>query len=309
MPRVSVVIPTYNCERFLKRTIDSALRQTYRDFEVIIVDDGSTDETQSLVATYGDVVRSVYQSNQGVSAARNAALSRATGEFIAYLDADDLWHPEKLANQVEYLDAHPACGFIHTEVSVIDEQDKIIHARFNQETGRPVPQGKCVRDILSRSHIQTLTVVERRVVFDDVGDFDLRLSVAEDYLHWIRIVLKGYEIGYLSEPLGNYRWRAGSLTSGRRRTLSNFVQMYDIILNEHDLKRTHGREMAQVVEEQLFATQRQLAYVERLEYSSAAARHRLGRLIRQWPLRLGLYMDLVKTYMLRKEWQQPLNRS
>ncbi|WHZ21020.1 MAG: hypothetical protein OJF47_000132 [Nitrospira sp.] len=299
MPRVSIVIPTYNCEGFLGQAIDSALGQTYRDFELIVVDDGSTDGTRSLVAGYGDAVRYLYQPNQGVSAARNLALSQAGGEFIAYLDADDLWGPEKLVRQVEYLESHPTCGFVHTEIAVIDEQEKVLHARFNHDTGRIVPQGRCVRDVLSRSHIQTLTVLERRDAFNDAGAFDLRLSVAEDYLHWILIVLRGYEVGYLSEPLGSYRWRAGSLMSGRRRILSNFVQMYDILLNEHDLERVHGREMAEVVKEQLFKTQRQLAYVERLEVSSAVARHRLRTLIRQWPLQLELYMDLAKTYLLR----------
>jgi len=277
------------------------LRQTYRDFEVIIVDDGSTDGTRALVSAYGDAVRYLYQSNHGVSAARNLALSQAGGEFIAYLDADDLWSPEKLARQVEYLDEHPTCGFVHTEISVIDEQEKIVYARFNHDTGRTVPQGRCVRDVLSRSHIQTLTVLERRDAFNDVGAFDLRLPVAEDYLHWILIVLKGYAIGYLPEPLGSYRWRAGSLTSSQQKILSNFTQMYNILLDEYDLERTHGCEMAEVVKEQLFKTQRQLAYVERLECSSAVARHRLGCLIRQWPLRFGLYVDLLKTYVLRKE--------
>ena len=309
MPRVSVIIPTYNCERFIGRTINSALAQTYRDFELIVVDDGSTDGTQSLVAGYGDAVHYVYQSNQGASAARNSALSRAGGEFIAYLDSDDLWSPEKLACQVEYLDAHPTCGFVHTEVSVIDEQDKVLHACFNHDTGRIVPQGQCVRDVLLHSHIQTLTVLERRIAFNDVGNFDLRLPVAQDYLHWILIVLRGYEVGYLSEPLGSYRWRAGSLMSSQRRLLNDFVKIYDIILNEHGLARSHGAEIMQIVKEQLYTTQRQLAYVERQECSTAAARHRLRSLIRQWPLQLELYVDLVKTYVIRSQSQQPLNPS
>lgn len=309
MPRVSVVIPTYNCERFLGRTISSALAQTYRDFELIVVDDGSTDDTRSLVAGYGDAVRYVYQPNQGASAARNSALSRAGGEFIAYLDADDLWSPEKLACQVEYLDAHPTCGFVHTEVSVIDEQDKVLHARFNHDTGRAVPQGRCVRDILLRSHIQTLTVLERRIAFSDAGNFDLRLPVAQDYLHWILVVLRGYEVGYLSKPWGCYRWRAGSLMSNQRRLLNDFVKIYEIVLTEHSLERTHGAEMMEIVKEQLYTTQRQLAYVERQECLTAAARHRLRSLIRQWPLQFELYLDLIKTYVCRRESQQPLNPS
>lgn len=299
MPRVSVVIPTYNCAKFLGRTIDSALKQTYRDFEIIVVDDGSTDGTQALVAAYKESVRYVYQSNQGASAARNAALSRASGEFIAYLDADDLWLPDKLARQVEFLDAHSTCGFVHTEVSVIDEQDTVLHACFNQDTKRPIPQGQCVRDLLLRSHIQTLTVLERRTAFDDAGKFDLRLPVAQDYLHWISVGLQGYGVGYLPEPLGQYRWRAGSLMSSQRRLLGDFVKIYEILSTEYGLERLQEPEIIQLVQAQLYTTQRQLAYLERQECSGAAARQRLGALIRQWPLNLELYLDFAKTYVSR----------
>ena len=210
---------------------------------MIIVDDGSTDETQALMASYSDSVHYVYQSNQGASSARNLAIGHSSGEFIAYLDADDLWSPEKLARQVEYLDAHPACGFVHTEVSVIDEQDQILHSLFNQETGRAIPQGRCVRDVLLRSHIQTLTVMERRSVFDEAGSFDLRLPVAQDYQHWILIALAGYEVGYLPEPLGQYRWRAGSLMSSQRRLLEDFVTIYETLLTEQHIEQTHGAEI------------------------------------------------------------------
>ena len=304
MPRVSVVIPTYNCARFLGRTIDSALRQTYRDFEVIVVDDGSTDETQALMASYGDGVRCIVQSNQGVSAARNLAIERSDGEFIAYLDADDLWRPEKLARQVEYLDAHPACGFVHTEVSVIDEQDQILHALFNHETDRAVPQGRCVRDVLLRSHIQTLTVMERRSAYDLAGGFDLRLPVAQDYLHWILVVLAGYEVGYLPEPLGQYRWRAGSLMSSQRRLLDDFVKIYEGLLTEQHIGQRHGAEMGRIVEAQLYATQRHLAYLERRECSSIVARRRILNLIRKWPLQVELYVDLLKTYLISRQSNQ-----
>ena len=309
MPRVSVVIPTFNCERFIGRTVGSALRQTYRDFEIIVVDDGSTDGTQAVLAEYGEALHYIKQANQGASAARNAALSRATGEYIAYLDADDLWHPEKLAHQVEYLDAYPSCGFVHTEVAVIDEQDSVLHARFNKETGRTVPQGKCLRYILQRSHIQTLTVLERRSAFDRAGKFDLRLPVAQDYLHWIQVALHGYEIGYLPEPLGQYRWRAGSLMSSQRRLLGDFAKIYEILLAEHRLEDVHGSEVRRLIDTQLYTNQRQLAYLERLECSGAVARRRLRRLVQQWPFRLELYLDLAKSYMWNRAEQMPVNPS
>ena len=309
MPRVSVVIPTFNCERFIGRTVDSALRQTYRDFEIIVVDDGSTDGTQAVLEQYGAALHYMRQSNQGASAARNAALSCATGEYIAYLDADDLWEPRKLARQVEYLDANLSCGFVHTEVAVIDEQDRVLHARFNQETARTVPQGRCLRDILQRSHIQTLTVLERRSAFEDAGKFDLRLPVAQDYLHWIQVVLQGYEVGYLPEPLGQYRWRAGSLMSSQRRLLGDFTKICEILLNEHRIGETHGSEIRHLVDTQLYETQRQLAYLERLECSGAVARRRLRQLVRQWPFRLELYLDLAKSYVLNRKLQMPASPS
>jgi glycosyltransferase involved in cell wall biosynthesis len=285
------------------------LRQTYCDYEVIVVDDGSTDDTQKLMSDYGGLVRYLYQENQGASAARNLAIARSGGEYIAYLDADDLWSPDKLARQVEYLDANPAIGFVHTDVSVIDEQDLILHFRFNQETDRAVPQGRCVRDILRRSHIQTLTVLERRTAFDKAGSFDLRLPVAQDYLHWILVALAGYEIGYLPEPLGQYRWRAGSLMSSQRRLLNDFIGIYEALLTEQHIEQTHGSEIGEIVKEQLYATQRQLAYVERRECSAAVARRRLLNLIQRWPLRLELYGDLLKTYVIFRHSNQSVNPS
>lgn len=309
MPRVSVVIPTFNCERFIGRTVNSALRQTYRDFEIIVVDDGSTDGTQAMLAAYGKALHYIRQANQGASAARNAALSGATGEYVAYLDADDLWHPDKLARQVEYLDANPSCGFVHTEVAVIDEQDSVLYARFNQETGRTVPQGKCLREILQRSHIQTLTVLERRSAFDRAGKFDLRLPVAQDYLHWIQVVLQGYEVGYLPEPLGQYRWRAGSLMSSQRRLLGDFTKIYEMLLADHRLGEVYGSEIRQLIDTRLYANQRQLAYLERLECSGAVARRRLLQLVQQWPFRLELYLDLVKSYLWNRAQQMPVNPS
>ena len=229
--------------------------------------------------------------------------------FRSYLDADDLWHPEKLAHQVEYLDAYPSCGFVHTEVAVIDEQDSVLHARFNKETGRTVPQGKCLRDILQRSHIQTLTVLERRSAFDRAGEFDLRLPVAQDYLHWIQVALQGYEVGYLPEPLGQYRWRAGSLMSSQRRLLGDFTKIYEILLAEHRLEEVHGSEVRRLIDTQLYTNQRQLAYLERLECSGAVARRRLRRLVQQWPFRLELYLDLAKSYMWNRAEQMPVNPS
>jgi hypothetical protein len=154
-----------------------------------------------------------------------------------------------------------------------------------------------------------LTVLERRSAFERAGKFDLRLPVAQDYLHWIQVVLQGYEVGYLPDPLGQYRWRAGSLMSSQRRLLADFAKIYEILLNEHRLEGVQGVEMQRLVTTQLYANQRQLAYLERLECSGAVARRRLRRLVRQWPFRLELYMDLAKSYIGYRKLQAPVNPS
>ena len=110
MKEISVVIPAYNHGRFLREAIDSVLAQTYAPLEIIVVDDGSTDDTEQIVRSYGDRVRYIRQQNAGVGAARNNGIANARGEYVAFLDSDDLWLPEKLAVQVEYMRRHPECA-------------------------------------------------------------------------------------------------------------------------------------------------------------------------------------------------------
>ena len=113
-PLVTVVVPAYNSSAFLRQAVDSALGQTYPFVEVIVVDDGSTDGTTEVVAGYGSKIVFIHQRNAGVAAARNTALRVARGELVAYLDADDVWDPDKVRRQVEFLAAHPECGLVHT---------------------------------------------------------------------------------------------------------------------------------------------------------------------------------------------------
>lgn len=294
MPRVSVIIPTYNCERYLGRAIESALKQSYTDHEILIVDDGSTDNTGDLLDRYGSKIRHFRQSNRGVSAARNLALSHATGEFIAYLDADDMWYPQKLESQVAFLDIQKQCGLVHTEVSVIDEDDHIVHRCFNDETQRFIPQGHCLADMLRRCHIQTLTVLERRECVNRAGLFDERLPIAQDYQHWIKVALEGFAIGYLPDPLGKYRWRHGSLMGNQRRFLEDLVVIYESLLEENRIIQNDEGDMLQIVSQELFLKHCQLAYLERAGGKYGLARKRMRQLIRNRPGTVGLYVEFLK---------------
>ena len=186
---------------------------------------------------------------------------------------------------------------VHSEMSIINEQDEILHVRFYEETKRSVPQGYCVQQLLMRCHIQPLTVVERRSSFDRVGVFDDRLLVAQDYLHWIMIAAEGEAIGYLAEPLGKYRWRTGSLIGNHPRLLEDYVRIFDILLHEKPIASRHGDECADILRARLYLVQRELAYLDRIQGRSELAKRRLANLIKESPRQFELYVDLLKAYL------------
>jgi glycosyltransferase involved in cell wall biosynthesis len=296
MPRVSVIIPAFNSGRFIGQTLASVFAQTYSDYEVIVADDGSTDDTHEIVGRYGKRITHVRQANRGPAAARNLAISRAVGEFIAYLDADDVWYSHKLERQVAFLDANKACGIVHSDFTVIDETDRVIHRRFNQETRAeiPPPQGHCELDLLRRCHIQIPTVVERYDCFRKIGGFDERLKGVEDYARWISLAMKGISFGYIEEPLAMYRRTPGSLSSSMRRNLEGFLRIFEILVREKSLAH-RGEEAMDIVRHRTYALRRELAYLNRIEgYPNEARKHLLG-LIWGSPLRTELYMDLLKS--------------
>lgn len=295
---MSVIIPSYNCARFLGRALQSVLDQTYSDYEVIVADDGSTDDTREVVMRSGPRIRYMYQRNRGLSAARNFALGAATGELIAYLDADDAWYPTKLEKQVAFLDANPQCGFVHSDVDVMDDRDQIVRRNFNKETGRPVPRGKSIHVLLECCHVQIPTVLIRHDIVRKVGYFDERLIGVQDFLQWILAAMEGAEIGYIDESLAIYRWTPGSISSNAKRNTADLVRMFNILLEEKDIGSRWGPEALQIVRNRLYSLGRDLAYLERIGGEGGHARRRLLGLIKAWPLRLGLYADLIKACLL-----------
>ncbi len=297
MPRVSVIIPTFNCAPFLGRALNSVFTQTFTDYEIIVADDGSTDDTQAMVARYGTKINYLYQPNRGPSAARNLALSKASGEFIAYLDADDMWYPHKLERQVAFMDVHQECGIVHSDFTIIDETDRVIRRRFNHEPPREIPQGACIMDLLRRCHIQIPTVLERHECLRKVGQFDERLKGVEDYNRWILLAMEGFEVGYIDEALAMYRWTPGSLSSSQRRMLEGFLRIFEILLHEKSLAACCGERAVEIVRSRIYTHQRDLAYLDRIEGHPEGARRRLLLLIREWPFRTELYVDLLKSVL------------
>jgi glycosyltransferase involved in cell wall biosynthesis len=203
---ISVVIPAYNAAKFIRRTIDSVLAQSYTDYELIVVDDGSTDETNQVVQSYGAKVRYIRQDNAGDGPARNAGIAAAQGDWIAFLDHDDEWLPDRLTLQMDLLQRNPDlrwCGANY----------------FNSCLGRRQPAGdidKLTKILAGREYfdnffiaigvqgcaVLTTTMIVHRDVFKKVGGFDSCWALCADYDMWWRIAYDFPRIGYLPQPLG-----------------------------------------------------------------------------------------------------------
>ncbi len=227
MPRVSVVIPTYKSKRFISEAIDSVLRQTFEDREVIVVDDGCPEGTGDFVEEkYGDSVRLIRQENAGPGAARNTGITSSSGEWVAFLDSDDWWEPEKLEVQLALADEHPEYGLISSSYYK-DEKGKY------EERTRHGPSGWVYREVFMANYIRTSTVMIRRDCFDRVGLFDTSLPLTQDYDLWLRMS-HDYPVGYINRPLATYRHHPGGIS---RKVLESREYFLKILTKNYDPER------------------------------------------------------------------------
>jgi len=202
IPTVSVVIPLYNACGVIAETIDSVLKQTWTGYELIVIDDGSTDGSADVVRGYGTTVRYVTQSNRGVAAARNRGIAESVGRYIALLDHDDLWHPTKLEKQVRVLQQRPDVGMVITDVAHIDRGGRPMGI-----TGKGYNPGETFARLFVQGYVPTpSSAMVRKSVFDAVGGFDERFHSAglDDHELWTRIAAH-YEIANIPEPLTFHR--------------------------------------------------------------------------------------------------------
>lgn len=221
LPRVSVIVPTHNSARYLPEAIDSVLGQTYRDFEIIVVDDGSTDDTQEVLARYGDQIRVVRQRNQGSAAARNAGILAARGEFIAFLDADDLWLPQKLERQMPLFGERPEIGWVYSDYREFDESGLRTRSFFEREGLRPPPEGWVLLALAKGCITWTTTVVVRASCFQEAGLFDGAFPRAQDYDMWLRLAAR-FPVACVAEVLALYRRHPAQVTSETRPALVHY---------------------------------------------------------------------------------------
>ena len=211
-PMVSVIVVTYNRANFIKAALDSIKRQTFRDYEIIVVDDGSTDNTKEIVEQYAEV-RYIYQENSGISKARNTAVKAARGKWIATLDSDDLWKEEKLQKQVEYIRVHPGCRIVFTAFSNFTDipEDELDERQ------------KDLLQVINKWYLPSALI--DATLFDEIGLYDEAKSGVEDIDWGFRLKFSGVNIEHcVDETLYLRRVHNSNISNSRNYLYSTDVQ-------------------------------------------------------------------------------------
>lgn len=200
MKKVSVIIPAYNKAEYTRRTVDSVLAQTYPDIEIIVVDDGSSDTTAQVMTQYAQRINFVRKANGGCCSARNEGIRRCTGNYVVFLDCDDLLCPEKVERCIDYLEKNPRFGFVYTGAYFIDEHDKIV-GQYAHPQSR---EGLITSKLILGNFICNSTVLVKRPILEKAGFFDEKIFTPADWDMWLRLS-EIAQAGFLQEPLTKYR--------------------------------------------------------------------------------------------------------
>ncbi|MDO8569912.1 MAG: glycosyltransferase [bacterium] len=205
--KISVVIPTYNRKNLVLEAIHSALAQAPKNYEVIVVDDGSTDGTVKYLQSLKLPIKIISQENKGVSSARNTGIKVTQGEYMAFLDSDDLWLSGILKSQLEFLEFHPEIPLVYTDQFIESEGKRYEKTRFNSEPTTPEQKRKFDKPgfITLQAPIHISAVMIRKSIFDEIGFFNEDLQIHEDTDMWNRISEK-YELGFIDKSLSVFRW-------------------------------------------------------------------------------------------------------
>ncbi|WP_100914770.1 glycosyltransferase family 2 protein [Pseudoalteromonas spongiae] len=250
---VSIIMPNYNCLEYLPKAIDSVLQQQDVRFELIVVDDGSTDgslEWLKAAEQKYNQLRVLTQPNQGVIAARNRAIKKANGQFIAFLDADDYWYPNKLRKQVDYMLANPNCGLTFTNYQHVDTKyQEIIDcysywpefaAHRTQSNGDYQPLHDALGLLLIANVIGTSCVMVNKDIIERAGGFDPSLRSASDWDCWLRIALIS-EVGFSEDITMDYLMRPNSITANKQNRIDAMAEITERICTLGNVSQTVRR--------------------------------------------------------------------
>jgi len=222
IPLISVVIPAYNAESYIQSTLDSVFNQTYQNIEVIVVDDGSNDSTQSILNAYPHNVVVIKTENKGVSHARNIGIEKAKGEWIAFVDSDDLWLPSKLEKQLSSLGS---CEWSHCDSLYIGENQS---GDVKRSDYSHIPRGNVFEELIVENFITTSSVLIKKSLLNQYGKFDETLTCLEDWKLWIDISHEN-PIAYCDKSLLEYRVYSGSTSRKARSVMPIHIELIDQI--------------------------------------------------------------------------------
>ena len=228
---VSVVIPVYNSEQYITECIDSALTQTYQNIEIIIVDDGSTDNTVNIISEYNnELIKLFHQKNTGSGAARNHGIEQASGTWIAFLDADDIWLPDKLQKQLEHCSD---LDWSHTDLYLHGD----VYPRHTKTTElTPKHSGFILKNLLVENSIGTSSVIIKKEILQKLGAFNTDLRALQDWDLWLRVAAEN-QICYVDEPLVYYRVHSSSVSRNVRKTLPYHLNLIKNVFSQNGLAR------------------------------------------------------------------------
>ena len=227
---ISVIIPAYNAESFLRRSLDSALSQTCKPFEIIVIDDGSTDGTAEISGSYGDAIRYIYQDNAGGSSARNTGIKAAKGKWVAFLDVDDEWLPHHLENAVKIFSKHSDLKWYGASFKQYLHESGELLKKFKEKKTNLLIDNAYFKDFMLAlppyAHYYTSTMVIHKSVFDVVGVFDTGQSYGHDIDLWYRIGLHFSKFGYSNEVAAHKYERKSSITYTKKIYYKDLLEKY-----------------------------------------------------------------------------------
>jgi glycosyltransferase involved in cell wall biosynthesis len=296
VPRVSVIIPAYNAAATIAGTIDSVIAQTLQDFEIICVDDGSTDGTLAIIKRYGDRVQLIEQANSGPAAARNNGARNSSGEYLAFLDADDVWTPQFVERSVAALDADPALSLVYCNCALADSEGVPIDTSL---VGKSFDHAPSLHELLTQLWpIMPSAAIVRRSAYDACGGYRDALKGAsfrfEDVDFWIKMREQG-PFGYIDEPLITWRFAWFPRQLKRLPDYSKALHVFEAYLQER-----YGVSAAPLVDARARAPRSILATIglkAMRDGDRLRARAAFARAIRVDPYRLKNYLRWMRTFL------------
>src|SRR5947209_2872680 len=233
MPKVSIIIPAYYQGRFLRAALESALGQSHRNVEVVVIDDGSTDDTAEIAAGFADRIKYIRQENAGLPSARNRGIRESSGDYLCFMDSDDFYDPEKVQRQAELLDADPELGFVYCDIITTDEAGQPLPEQASVYSPSRQMSGNIFQTLMLAGYFPPHTVMIRRRVLEAVGEFDPELGGHADYELWLRAAAAGHTACFINQKLAYYRTYPTSMSKDGQHMAETRLETFRKISRLH----------------------------------------------------------------------------